>query len=173
MEIVVYDGEIYHHGVKGMKWGVRRYMNEDGTLTDAGKKRYRNANKTVMKADPYEVSKKTIKALPRKQRKDTERYVKDSKKSYLESGKKAYKDMGGRKGRLRIAEDEFGNYFDIVSGKKVNPETVAKVDAYLYNRQVRNSRIATAAIMTPFMIAAGAEFVSNAISLAEHGSRSR
>lgn len=32
--------ELYHHGVKGMKWGVRRYQNSDGTLTDKGKKRY-------------------------------------------------------------------------------------------------------------------------------------
>ena len=32
--------ELYHHGVKGMKWGVRRYQNKDGTLTSAGKKRY-------------------------------------------------------------------------------------------------------------------------------------
>lgn len=30
--------ELYHHGIKGQKWGVRRYQNEDGTLTDAGKK---------------------------------------------------------------------------------------------------------------------------------------
>lgn len=32
--------ELYHHGIKGMKWGVRRYQNADGSLTDAGKKRY-------------------------------------------------------------------------------------------------------------------------------------
>lgn len=32
--------ELYHHGVKGMKWGVRRYQNKDGTLTAVGKKRY-------------------------------------------------------------------------------------------------------------------------------------
>ncbi len=29
-----------HHGVKGQKWGIRRYQNRDGTWTDAGKKRY-------------------------------------------------------------------------------------------------------------------------------------
>ena len=29
-----------HHGIKGMRWGVRRFRNDDGTLTEAGKKRY-------------------------------------------------------------------------------------------------------------------------------------
>lgn len=32
--------ELYHWGVKGMKWGVRRYQNKDGSLTAAGQKRY-------------------------------------------------------------------------------------------------------------------------------------
>ena len=32
--------ELMHWGIKGMRWGVRRYQNEDGTLTTAGKKRY-------------------------------------------------------------------------------------------------------------------------------------
>lgn len=32
--------ELTHWGVKGMKWGVRRYQNKDGSLTPAGKKRY-------------------------------------------------------------------------------------------------------------------------------------
>lgn len=32
--------ELYHHGIKGMKWGVRRFQRKDGSLTSAGKKRY-------------------------------------------------------------------------------------------------------------------------------------
>lgn len=36
----IVNGELYHWGKKGMTWGVRRYQNEDGTLTEAGKRRY-------------------------------------------------------------------------------------------------------------------------------------
>lgn len=34
-----YSDELYHHGIKGQRWGIRRYQNKDGTLTPAGKKR--------------------------------------------------------------------------------------------------------------------------------------
>jgi len=35
-----YESELYHHGIKGQKWGVRRFQNEDGSLTSKGKSRY-------------------------------------------------------------------------------------------------------------------------------------
>lgn len=35
-----YNDFLAHHGIKGQKWGVRNYQNEDGTLTAAGKSRY-------------------------------------------------------------------------------------------------------------------------------------
>lgn len=39
LDKITYD-EIKHHGIKGQKWGVRRYQNEDGSLTAKGKQRY-------------------------------------------------------------------------------------------------------------------------------------
>lgn len=53
--------ELYHHGVKGMKWGVRRYQNADGTLTTRGKKKYAKKilNEHVNRANLHLANSKT------------------------------------------------------------------------------------------------------------------
>lgn len=40
------ESDLQHHGIKGQKWGVRRFQNEDGTWTAAGRERYGNGGET-------------------------------------------------------------------------------------------------------------------------------
>jgi len=70
MWYVVYPDELYHHGIKGQKWGIRRYQNPDGSYTAAGKKRYGidgSRNKGTSKSNDSSGSEK--KGLSDKQKK--------------------------------------------------------------------------------------------------------
>ena len=55
------QNELYHHGVKGQRWGIRRYQNKDGSLTNAGK---RKAAK--MKKEYSNLTGKQLRQLPSK-----------------------------------------------------------------------------------------------------------
>ena len=73
------ENELMHWGIKGMKWGVRRYQNKDGSLTPAGKKRYdkemaklkeeekiaKNKLKTQAKLNKLDEKRKEVEALKR------------------------------------------------------------------------------------------------------------
>jgi hypothetical protein len=49
-----------HHGIKGQKWGIRRYQNADGTLTEAGKERYGKSDSDNSEQSKSKTAKKVV-----------------------------------------------------------------------------------------------------------------
>lgn len=92
---LVYDSELYHHGVKGMRWGIRRYQNPDGSLTPAGYKR-------LMKADQKWAKKKTDKI--------TAQAKKASQRELNEYGNELLKLQGARKSNGKLSAQTINAY---------------------------------------------------------------
>ena len=76
------QGELYHHGIKGQKWGVRRFQNKDGSLTPAGKKRYDEPNIGRKASESVTIDGQTFKVYGR------------NNKQYADKVAKKAKDMG-------------------------------------------------------------------------------
>lgn len=88
-----YTTELYHHGIKGQRWGIRRYQNYDGSYTQAGLKRYNTA------VDEYEKIRDS-QSSSMSERKDAKRNVKRAYRQLkndfrADEGKKLY-DKGQR-----------------------------------------------------------------------------
>lgn len=60
---VITNGELCHWGIKGMKWGVRRYQNADGTLTPAGKRRQQRMEAKAASEDYKRAREKNTKQM--------------------------------------------------------------------------------------------------------------
>lgn len=72
---------IEHFGIKGQKWGVRRFQNEDRTLTPAGKERYRNSDSDERKQSKEE------KRADKQQQKEEAKLLKQARKEAREAAK--------------------------------------------------------------------------------------
>lgn len=75
-----------HHGIKGMKWGVRRFRNPDGSLTEAGRKRYsKQLRKTVTGSSSWKEAKSRATSVVGDARSDTTKHLRAEVKRLAKS----------------------------------------------------------------------------------------
>lgn len=140
MNRIYYDGELYHHGIKGQKWGVRRYQNKDGSLTLAGQRRYGETNSRTLKKG-IEVQNISRSRLDSNNKKSDRIYA-----AYTDSDKAEYVDMMGN---FQYNERGYKNTFVVKKDIKIaserdavntiaemfkeNPKEISKMMAKAYN----------------------------------------
>lgn len=168
---IIFTDELYHHGIKGQKWGHRKYQNPDGSLTAAGKARYdvkeakreyRRARKDFRKArgvlglkstfSPTKYS-KAADALYTAREKKLNVLDKKAKRDSLKSDKKEFKryvkamDRTGRRGSVADYGGRSKELYDHIAKTK-GKSYADKVEKKVGQKQVKR-------IVTSGAIAAG------------------
>lgn len=136
---IVHSSEyLAHYGIPGMKWGVRRYQNDDGGLTEAGKKRYARLGSKILREEvrKKELTKKFDSKVARSSIKAQKKYSKAAKLRNKEFGLFTTKSKADRleyKARkLEARADKMTSEIDDTKAK------IAKADALIskYNRKM-------------------------------------
>lgn len=143
-EKLLSDEELYHHGILGQKWGIRRYQNADGTLTSEGRERMlakarkyeSKANTTIGESN----SAKRKRAKLNQKAKDARYEVKksDLKKARLKksenNAKRSVKDMSDDELKREIARAKLENEYNQLHPKHVSAGQ--KFASYVFKRMI-------------------------------------
>ena len=111
---------LMHYGINGQKWGIRRFENEDGTLTPAGKKRYEKVKAAFAKR----VQKEGKKDYALDRGKFDKQYARDS------SGRKmSYRTRYATEKMMKVAsKDKYKEYRNLLYNKSREERTLANIN---------------------------------------------
>ena len=102
-----YNEELFHSGIKGMKWGFRRFQNSDGSLTPAGRERYGSGKSIGQTIKDYRTSRRRKKNLAKARAAKVEKQkTAEERAKLIAKGKLRPKDMTQAELDARIARLE-------------------------------------------------------------------
>ena len=125
------NNELYHHGIIGMKWGVRRYQNKDGTLTNAGKKRYNQDNWSEDAKAASQLKKKRVNQMSNAElrklteRQQLERNYSNLNPNLIKKGIVAVAAIAGALGTIVSIKNNGAALINM--GKKIGQKTISKI----------------------------------------------
>ena len=108
------NNELYHYGLKGMKWGQRRWQNEDGTFNEAGKRRYFGETSSHRPPSVIDLQKDSDIKDKRAAVKEAEKTVKEKQKQLRTAHRVYNKETAGG---LKPNEESYNKY--LASSKEV------------------------------------------------------
>lgn len=165
------DIYLAHHGILGQKWGVRRFQNEDGSLTSAGKKKYlldSNGN-IVSKKKYFKNNKGEVKRINRKNLKDFDYEKSEQFKSY-QGKNKTYEHNKYLNDSIMYGETA-AKKLALIRDRGGNAKIAAAKE---FVKQAGLGLIVTEEIMSKgAMTKAGAKFVSGSVKKTVAGAAAR
>lgn len=153
--------ELYHWGIKGQKWGVRRYQDKDGSLTAAGKKRYaRDAKEKGYNKQDGDTYYKTVGKKNRREDLDvdTDRYVKEDR----ERTRNLLNESGQMAGKLKNITDKS------INNTKVKPMDLSNMTDKEMRDQINRAMLERQYndMFAPRKTTRGREFASKTLEVA-------
>ena len=120
-----YSKELYHHGILGQRWGIRRFQEKNGDLTPAGKKRYGNGNFGGKMHPSKGIDRKEVKQLVKDYNKVNGTHFKYGPDTIVKKGQYTY-DYKGRRIKTGQEVSSQNKFVDKYSRTGAKPFTLKK-----------------------------------------------
>lgn len=120
-----YSNELYHHGILGQRWGIRRFQEKNGDLTPAGKKRYGNGNFGGKMHPSKGIDRKEVKQLVKDYNKVNGTHFKYGPDTIVKKGQYTY-DYKGRRIKTGQEVSSQNKFVDKYSRTGAKPFTLKK-----------------------------------------------